>query len=58
VDGMKQKTDKQKLLKVLRKLQKRNRELLRTGKVRVQQLEHGHYTDTFDLRVKTEELPV
>jgi hypothetical protein len=43
--GMKQKTDQQKLLKALRKLRKRNRELLRTGKVKVQQPEHGQFTD-------------
>jgi hypothetical protein len=48
--GMKQETDQQKLLKALRKLRKRNRELLRPGKVKVQQPEHGHFTDILQFR--------
>jgi hypothetical protein len=34
VDAMKANTDQQKVLKLLRKLRKRNRELLRTGRVK------------------------
>jgi hypothetical protein len=53
--AVKQKTHQEKLLKALRKLEKRNRQLLRTGKVKVQQPEHGHYADR---RFQEKGLPV